>query len=125
MLAAIAAAASALLREDDIVGRFGGEEFAILLPRTGAAEAVRTTARLRAAIPRIAIPGSGPVSPVPSGVTVSIGVAVSAGAARDLIDFLAAADHALDQAKNAGRDRVHVISDQASSGPFPQLAARP
>lgn len=74
-------------------------------------------------IPRIAIPGGGTVSSVPSGITVSIGVAASAGATRDLVEFLAAADHALYQAKNAGRNRVHIISDQASSGPFPRLAA--
>jgi len=124
VLAAIAAAAPALLREDDIVGRFGGEEFAILLPHTDAAEAAQVAERLRAAIPRIAIPGGGPVKPVPSGVTVSIGVAVSAGATRDLVEFLATADHALYQAKNTGRNRVHIISDQANSGPFPHLAAR-
>ena len=124
VLASIAAAAPALLREDDIVGRFGGEEFAILLPHTGAAEAAQVTERLRAAIPRIAIPGGGSVRPVPSGITVSIGVAVSAGATRDLVEFLATADHALYQAKNTGRNRVHIISDQASSGPFPHLAAR-
>jgi diguanylate cyclase (GGDEF)-like protein len=124
VLAAIAAAAPALLREDDIIGRFGGEEFAILLPRTGAAEAAQVTERLRTAIPRIAIPGGGPVSPVPSGITVSIGVAVSAGVTRDLVEFLATADHALYQAKSAGRDRVHMISDQASSAPIPHLAAR-
>jgi diguanylate cyclase (GGDEF)-like protein len=124
VLAAIAAAAPALLREGDIVGRFGGEEFAILLPHTGAAEAAQVTERLRAAIPRIAIAGGGPVSPVPSGITVSIGVAVSAGAARDLVEFLATADHALYQAKNAGRNRVHLISDQADGGLFPHLAAR-
>ena len=125
VLAAIAAATPALLREDDIVGRFGGEEFAILLPRTSAAEAAQATERLRATIPRIAIPGGGPVSPLPSGVTVSIGVAVSAGATRDLVELLAAADHALYQAKNAGRNRVQIVSDHASSGPFPHLAARP
>jgi diguanylate cyclase (GGDEF)-like protein len=124
VLAAIAAAVPALLREDDIVGRFGGEEFAILLPHTDAAEAAQAAERLRAAIPRIAIPGGGPVRPVPSGITVSIGVAVSAGATRDLVEFLATADHALYQAKNAGRNRVHIISDEASSGPFPRLAAR-
>jgi len=125
VLAAIAAAARALLREYDIIGRFGGEEFAILLPHTSLAEATQVTERLRATIPRITIPGGGPVSPVPSGVTVSIGVAASAGAKRDLVDFLAAADHALYQAKNAGRNRVHIISDETNSGPFPQLAARP
>ena len=91
---------------------------------TPLAEATQVTERLRATIPRIAIPGGGPVSPVPSGVTVSIGVAASAGAKRDLVDFLAAADHALYQAKNAGRNRVCIVSDETSSGPFPCLAAR-
>jgi len=124
VLAAIAAAARALLRDYDIIGRFGGEEFAILLPHTSVAEATQVTERLRAKIPRIAIPGGGPVSPVPSGVTVSIGVAAAASARHDLVDLLATADHALYQAKNTGRDRVRVISDQASSGPFPRLAAR-
>ena len=76
VLAAIAAATRALLRDYDITGRFGGEEFAILLPHTSAAE---VAGRLRAAIPRIAIPGGGPISQVPSGITVSIGVAASAG----------------------------------------------
>ena len=110
--------------EYDVIGRFGGEEFAILLPHTGVAEAIQVTERLRARIPRIAIPGGGPVSPVPSGVTVSIGVAATASARHGLVDLLATADRALYQAKNAGRDRVHIISDETSSGPFPRLAAR-
>jgi diguanylate cyclase (GGDEF)-like protein len=56
VLAAIAAATRSLLRDYDIIGRFGGEEFAILLPHTGAAEATGVTERLRKRIPRIAIP---------------------------------------------------------------------
>jgi len=124
VLAAIAAAARALLREYDIIGRFGGEEFAILLPQTSTAEATQVTERLRARIPRIAIPGGGPVSPMPSGITVSIGVAAAANPRHDLVDLLATADHALYQAKNSGRNRVRVISDQTNSGPFPRLAAR-
>ena len=124
VLAAIAAAARALLREYDIIGRFGGEEFAILLPQASAAEATQVTERLCARIPHIAIPGGGPVSPMPSGITVSIGVAAAANSRHDLVDLLATADHALYQAKNSGRNRVRVISDLASSGPFPRLAAR-
>jgi len=62
---------------------------------------------------------------MPSGVTVSIGVAAAASARYDLDDLLATADNALYQAKNSGRDRIHIISDQASSGPFPRLAAQP
>ena len=124
VLAAIAAATRALLREYDIIGRFGGEEFAILLPQTSTAEATQVTERLRARIPHIAIPGGGPVSPMPSGITVSIGVAAAANPRHDLVDLLATADHALYQAKNSGRNRVRVISDQTNSGPFPRLAAR-
>ena len=48
VLAAIAATARALLREYDIIGRFGGEEFAIILPHTNVAEATPVTERLRA-----------------------------------------------------------------------------
>jgi diguanylate cyclase (GGDEF)-like protein len=123
VLAAIAAAASALLREYDIIGRFGGEEFAILLPQTGLAEAAEVTERLRARIPRIAMPASGSVSPAPSGITVSIGVAASGNVRCDLVDLLAAADRALYQAKAEGRDRVCTASDRADSGPHPQLTA--
>ena len=124
VLASVAAATRALLRDYDIIGRFGGEEFAILLPHTGAAEAAEVTERLRGRIPHIPIPGGGPARPMPSGVTVSIGVAAAASARHDLVDLLATADSALYQAKNSGRNRVHVISDQANSGPFPRLATR-
>src|SRR6266700_2272744 len=78
VLTAIAAATRALLTDYDITGRFGGEEFAILLPHTSAAEAAEVTGWLRARIPHIPIPGGGPARPMPSGVTVSIGVAAAA-----------------------------------------------
>ena len=61
---------------------------------------------------------------MPSGVTVSIGVAAAASPGHDLVDLLATADNALYQAKNSGRSRVRVISDRTESGPFPRLAAR-
>jgi len=65
----------------------------------------------------------GPVSPVPSGVTVSIGVAASGGSRRDLTDLLAAADRAMYQAKTAGRNQVRVISDEPSSGELSHVAS--
>ena len=58
VLAAIARALSSLLREGDLTGRFGGEEFAILLPGTDAAEARQITERVREKISRIATPVS-------------------------------------------------------------------
>ena len=107
VLAAIASALSALLREGDLTGRFGGEEFAILLPGTGAAEARQITERVREKISRIVTPvGDGhPVDP-PLRVTISIGVAALGSSRLDLEELLAAADHALYQAKESGRNRV-------------------
>ena len=101
VLAAIASALSALLREGDLTGRFGGEEFAILLPGTDAAEARQITERLREKISRIVTPvGDGhPVDQ--SRVTISIGVAALGSSRLDLDELLAAADHALYQAKES------------------------
>ncbi len=107
VLAAIAGALSALLREGDLTGRFGGEEFAILLPGTDAAEAHRITERVREKISRIATPVSdGPGGDDPLRVTISIGVAALGSSRLDLEELLAAADHALYQAKETGRNRV-------------------
>ncbi len=113
VLAAIASALSALLREGDLTGRFGGEEFCILLPGTDAAEARQITERLRERISRIVTPvGSGAAG---SGdarlqVTISIGVAALGSSRRDLDELLAAADHALYQAKEAGRNQVRLLA---------------
>jgi diguanylate cyclase (GGDEF)-like protein len=107
VLAALASALNALLREADLTGRFGGEEFCILLPGTDAAEARQITERLREKISRIATPVAGGSS---SRVTISIGVAVLGSSRRDLDELLAAADHALYQAKESGRNRVCVLA---------------
>lgn len=107
VLAAIASALSALLREGDLTGRFGGEEFAILLPGTDAAEARQITERVREKISRIATPaGDGHPGDPPLRVTISIGVAALGSSRLDLEELLAAADHALYQAKESGRNRV-------------------
>jgi diguanylate cyclase (GGDEF)-like protein len=127
VLAAIASALSAMLREGDLTGRFGGEEFAILLPGTDAAEAQRITERVREKISRIATPvsdgpggastgsnstggastgGHGTGGNDPLRVTISIGVAALGSSRLDLEELLAAADHALYQAKETGRNRV-------------------
>ena len=132
VLAAIASALSAMLREGDLTGRFGGEEFAILLPGTDAAEAHRITERVREKISRIATPvsdgpggastggastgsnstggastgGHGSGGNDPLRVTISIGVAALGSSRLDLEELLAAADHALYQAKETGRNRV-------------------
>ena len=97
---------SAELREDDLFGRTGGEEFAVLLPRTDLIKATGLAERIRAAIAAARIT-------VPSGerlrMTVSIGVAAQAAArVKDFDDLLLAADRALYEAKAAGRNTVRV-----------------
>jgi diguanylate cyclase (GGDEF)-like protein len=99
----------ALLRDYDICGRFGGEEFALFLPQTTAEEAHQVADRLREKIAQITVPISGqPDGPSQLGVTISIGVATLHDSRRDLNDLLVAADHALYQAKEAGRNMVCV-----------------
>ena len=108
VLAAVSAAMRDLLRDCDLCGRFGGEEFALLLPRTTAAEALEITERIRQGISQLAIPRDGTAA---IRVTISIGVAVPSQARHTLDDLLAAADHALYQAKRSGRDRVVIYAD--------------
>jgi diguanylate cyclase (GGDEF)-like protein len=108
VLAAVSAAMRDLLRDCDLCGRFGGEEFALLLPRTTAAQALEITDRIRQGISQLAISWD---STAAIRVTISIGVAVPSQARRTLDDLLAAADHALYQAKNSGRDRVVMYAD--------------
>jgi diguanylate cyclase (GGDEF)-like protein len=118
VLAAVSAAMRDLLRDCDLCGRFGGEEFALLLPRTTAAQALEIAERIRQGISQLATPRDG----VAIRVTISIGVAVPSHARHTLDDLLAAADHALYQAKGSGRDRVVMYADtrvSQASRPLP------
>ncbi len=108
VLRRIAGTMTEVLRSCDLAGRFGGEEFVMLLPRTRAVDAFRIAERVRAHIACLPItsPGGEPVA-----VTVSIGVAaLDAGSSRELTELLAAADAALYRAKASGRDQVQMIS---------------
>jgi diguanylate cyclase (GGDEF)-like protein len=98
------------LREYDLAGRFGGEEFVLLLPHTRSADALLVAERVRAQISRLGVlPGSPSGEPIH--VTVSVGVAaLDGGAKRELRELLAAADSALYRAKGSGRDQVQMIS---------------
>ncbi len=100
-----------MLREYDLAGRFGGEEFALLLPQTRAVDALRIAERIRSAIAGLPIIAPGATGGERVHVTVSIGVAaLDAGSKREYADLLAAADAALYRAKNGGRDQVQMIS---------------
>jgi hypothetical protein len=99
---------TSVLREYDVAGRFGGEEFVMLLPQTRAPDALRIAERVRAHVARLPITGPGGERIT---VTASIGVAaLDAGSSRQLTDLLAAADAALYRAKASGRDQVQMIS---------------
>lgn len=103
-LRAFAAACRTALREPDILGRVGGEEFAIALPNTGPEGARIIAERLRRLVEdlRPDLPGGGTLN-----FTVSIGVASCGPEAYPGIpDLLALADGALYAAKKAGRNRV-------------------
>jgi diguanylate cyclase (GGDEF)-like protein len=108
VLRRIAETMSEVLREYDLAGRFGGEEFVMLLPQTRAVDAFRIAERVRGHIAGMPI-GTSTGERVP--VTVSIGVAaLDAGSSRELTELLAAADAALYRAKASGRDQVQMIS---------------
>ncbi len=89
------------MRQADVVCRYGGEEFVVLLPETGLEQALRLAERLRHHISRMAIPLPGR----DLYVTVSIGAAVLTPH-MDGEALVAAADAAMYRAKQAGRNQV-------------------
>ena len=115
VLAAVAASVRDEVREEDLVGRFGGEEFVVLLrgaegedPRS-AAKAVAERIRERIARLRVALAGA-QETVVVEGLTVSIGCATAPRDGRDLASLLEIADAAMYEAKRAGRNLVRMGS---------------
>jgi len=91
-------------RPSDLVARLGGEEFAVLLPHQGSADAMQVAEHCLRAVESAAIAHAG--SPVAPHVTVSVGVVASSRPAQEGAALLAAADAALYRAKRQGRRRV-------------------
>jgi diguanylate cyclase (GGDEF)-like protein len=115
-LRAVTDALQSQLRNYDLAGRFGGEEFAILLPHAREVDALHVAERLRSHIAGMSIPvGDDPGSGPAVRVTISVGVASLDGASRELTDMLAAADAALYYAKETGRNKTHVIPASAQA----------
>jgi diguanylate cyclase (GGDEF)-like protein len=108
VLKSTATAITASLRAYDLAGRFGGEEFSLLLPSSDAAEALAIAERLRAVLGEITVPGSGDHGQQQR-ITVSIGVAALDDDTTGLIGLLAAADAALYRAKRSGRNAVCIV----------------
>jgi diguanylate cyclase (GGDEF)-like protein len=104
VLRQIAAILRRLVRDEDIAARIGGEEFAVLLPETGLAAAAAFAERLRETVAATTFDLGGERQPL----TISIGVAALSPARGDRSRLMQAADHALYEAKDGGRNRVAV-----------------
>jgi diguanylate cyclase (GGDEF)-like protein len=117
VLKAIAEALTSQSRDYDRTGRFGGEEFVLLLAQTSRDDACKIADRLRGYIGSLAIPvDDRPDAPTVT-VTVSIGVtSMARGESFDLTDLLAAADCAMYAAKQAGRNQVAFASPLRDMG---------
>ena len=94
-----------MLRSVDMIGRFGGEEFVIMLPQTDREDAKLVTERIRVGLEHLDLSDVG----VKTSVTASFGVAVAEGSkVTSLEDILWQADQALYLAKSQGRNRVCI-----------------
>lgn len=108
-LVAFARICRGVLRDDDLVGRTGGEEFGIVLPGVDAARAASLAEKLREAV------SSNPVQTRAGDLTlsVSIGVAAWTPAVGSLNDLFRRADTALYSAKRGGRNRIEVAGQSS------------
>jgi len=111
ILAAIADSLRERLRPTDLIARFGGDEFAILLPGVTLAEASLTAERLRESLTDY----SG--SNLPNDVTLSIGL-TAAAESDDLEQLLQRADSAMYEAKDRGRNRIAIREPGSRMGPL-------
>lgn len=96
------------LRSFDIVGRLGGEEFALILPETSSDDALKIANRLRQIIEQSDAAESATGKPIH--ITVSIGVASMKEGDPSFSNLLGKADEALYNAKSKGRNRVEFAS---------------
>jgi diguanylate cyclase (GGDEF)-like protein len=111
-LRVVAACMQATCRIEDVVCRFGGEEFGILVPNTPADRALIMAERLRNNIEKLQLVHRG--MPVP--MTASFGIADVATFTDQ--ELLSAADRALRLAKEAGRNRIEIASVSSSQAPL-------
>jgi diguanylate cyclase (GGDEF)-like protein len=123
MIRRVADAIRTALRDYDLPARFGGDEFAILMPETTLTEAMNVAERIRCGVEAIELKAPDGSSVVAS---LSIGAALFPADGRTSSELLAAADRAVYQAKALGRNRVCAFNDQATDrGRALRLAALP
>lgn len=105
LLMAIGAACRTAVRSHDVIGRLGGEEFAMLMPLADQETALRIVERLREAVAAIAIPTAAGTA---ASVTISVGMAMFAE--QQIDELMLDADRALYAAKARGRNRVELAA---------------
>jgi len=109
VLQQMAAAMKSGLREIDILGRMGGEEFAVLFPNTSLENAARLAERLRQFIANLSFKTAGESLVI----TVSVGIAAYTDVMSGIDDLLRNADTAMYCAKNGGRNSVEVYQENS------------
>jgi diguanylate cyclase len=114
LLRAISHATQETLRQADLCGRFGGDEFVIFLAHADTLGALDAAERIRDKVARLTLeaPGGEPIR-----TTVSVGVVALSPTHDTLADLLADAERALQAAKEAGRNCVRTPPAAAPSGP--------
>lgn len=104
---------SANIRESDVPGRYGGEEFSLVLPEAGLDHAEQAAEKLRKAVEAFEFRSDGipPANEPPVKLTISIGIAsLPVEPDQDEFELIRRADQALYEAKRTGRNRVCVFS---------------
>jgi diguanylate cyclase (GGDEF)-like protein len=116
VLASVGQALQGTIRSSDFAGRYGGEEFIVLLPDTDRAGGRAVAEKLLLAIAAVDVPT------VPRGVTASLGVATMPADAGDGASVVRQADRALYMAKEHGRGRVEVATQNTERAAPPSTA---
>jgi len=109
VLTTVGALIKSNVRGSDIACRYGGEEFALVLPETGTEAAQRRAEDIRLALGQLNLNYLG--KPI-GRITISLGIALFPEHGEDMDTLLRAADEALYDAKGAGRDRVVVSTEE-------------
>jgi diguanylate cyclase (GGDEF)-like protein len=121
LLQELAGLVNSAVRKDDIFGRFGGEEFLLILPHTNAGQAGAAAEKIRTLLASHPFPFR---ERQPLGcISVSGGVAEYPHHGLDAAGLLHAADEALYEAKRAGRNKVFTAGSGLAAAPGPGVPA--
>jgi diguanylate cyclase (GGDEF)-like protein len=120
-LQALALNIRAALRHEDILARYGGDEFVVILPETDLEGATQIANRILATVGGMSLPhADGP----PIKATVSIGLAIHPDHARDMKDLFLFADTLMYKAKSEGKNRVAIPTVEDAAQTFRDISQR-